>query len=116
MPKSVSIPLLLSLVFTFFVAILDHRQMKALAIMTQAEGSTGQVLPNRDLLLSAFSQCFTFTTIVALFVILFKSEKTKVAQFGKAIRDNISTIIVALAMSALFGAIELFTIVSKLLF
>jgi hypothetical protein len=116
MPKSVSIPLLFSLVFTFIVALLDYSKMAAFAAKAMNDSSSrAEILPNRDLLLSCFSQAFTLSTIVALFWIFYKAEKYSAAQFGKTVRDNISTIIVALAMSGLFGAIEILTILSKLL-
>jgi hypothetical protein len=116
MPKSISVPLVISLLFTLVVAILDalKNASETATKVSDKYSNLPSYAPNKELLLSAFSQAFSFTTIAAFFLILAFSEKATSAAFGKVVRDNLSTIIVALGTSAVFGAIEIVSILGKL--
>lgn len=50
---------------------------------------------------------FNSVAILSLFIVFYQAETSTNAQFGKAIRDNISTIIVALIISFIGSVISL---------
>ena len=50
---------------------------------------------------------FNASAILCLFYILYKSEKETAAKFGAIIRDNISTVIVALLINLISTAVDI---------
>jgi hypothetical protein len=89
MPKSVTIPVVVSII-ALFVYLAIYRNANP-PLTTPA-----YVTFTLDV--------FNFCTIVALFVILSLHERTTAADFGKAMRTNIPTVVVALLINMVYSA------------
>jgi hypothetical protein len=89
MPKSVTIPVVVS-VIALFVYFAIYRNANP-PLTTPA-----YVTFTLDV--------FNFCTIVALFVILSLHEQTTPAQFGNAMRTNIPTVVAALLINLVYSA------------
>ena len=89
MPKSVTIPVVVSII-ALFVYLTIYRNA------------------NPSLTTSAYVtftlDVFNFCTIIALFVVLSLHEQTTAADFGKAMRTNIPTVVVALLINLVYSA------------
>jgi hypothetical protein len=89
MPKSVTIPVVVSII-ALFVYFTIYRNANP-PLTTPA-----YVTFTLDV--------FNFCTIVALFVILSLHERTTAADFGKAMRTNIPTVVAALLINLVYSA------------
>ena len=89
MPKSVTVPVVVSII-ALFVYLTIYRNA------------------NPPLTASAYLtftlDVFNFCTIIALFVILSLHERTTAADFGKAMRTNIPTVVAALLINLVYSA------------
>lgn len=66
-----------------------------------------QTLPSRQDYISVALDFFNATDITCLFVILYRYERASDAAFGKVMRDNISTVIVARLINLIGTGMEL---------
>jgi len=82
-----------ALVGTAIFALLNH-------------GSLPQ--PTEQTYISVALAFFNTSAISSLFYILYKSEKFSAAKFGSIVRDNISTVIVALLINLIRTTVEIF--------
>jgi hypothetical protein len=89
MPKSITIPVIISIV-ALFVYLAIYRNANP-PLTTPA-----YVTFTLDV--------FNFCTIIALFIILFLHEQTTPAQFGNAMRTNIPTVVAALLINLVYSA------------
>jgi hypothetical protein len=89
MPKSVTIPVVVSIIALFVYLIIYRNANPPLT-------TPAYVTFTLDV--------FNFCTIVALFVILSLHERTTAADFGKAMRTNIPTVVAALLINLVYSA------------
>lgn len=115
MNKSISIPLLISTILTLVVGFLDYKGWSVSAAALLSGPPPAIFEPKRDLYLTVFTQTFNIGAISALFIILANSEKSNAAAFGKVIRDNIGTVILALAINMVMSVLDMVSIFAKLL-
>jgi hypothetical protein len=84
MPKSVTIPVVVSIIALFVYLTIYRNATPAYVTFTL--------------------DVFNFCTIVALFIILSLHERTTAADFGKAMRTNIPTVVAALLINLVYSA------------
>lgn len=111
MPKSISIPFLVSFVGTCFF-VYFHYHYWGQVDPAKNVAPTPYVVP-KDQLLAVFGQLLSATSIITLIVMLYWFEKTPHQTLGKMVRDQMGTITFALSMSLIFALIELFSQFAK---
>lgn len=94
MPKSVAISIVAAIIGCAIFALLN-----------------GEVepRPNRQDYINVALNFFTVTAIICLFVIFYRYEKADDAAFGSVVRNNISTIIIALLIQFIGTIIDIVT-------
>lgn len=92
MQKSLSIPLLFALAGTIVYALIVWIGDRTVTPQSYANFAV---------------ETFNFTFILCLFWILYSYEKKPDREFGRVIRDNISTIVVSLLISLVTGAVKI---------
>lgn len=93
MPKSVTIPFAIALIGT--------------AIYAYCHWGATPALDDQNYILVAVS-FFNLSTLIALTAILYQSEKNSAEDFGKIMRDNISTIVVSLLINIVTSTVDIF--------
>lgn len=64
--------------------------------------------PSEQTYVSVALAFFNASAILSLFVILYRSERETAEKFGSIIRDNVSTVIVALLINLIGTVVEIF--------
>ena len=89
MPKSVTIPVVVTIIALFVYLTIYRNANPPL---------------NTSAYVTFTLDVFNFCTIVALFIILALHERTTAADFGKAMRTNIPTVVAALLINLVYSA------------
>ena len=65
--------------------------------------------PDRRDYISVALDCFTISAIVCLFIIFYRYEKENNEAFGEVVRNNISTVVIALLIQFIGTGIDIFS-------
>lgn len=95
MPKSFALPALLGLLGVFVFSIMN---------------AGADVHPGRQEYIGVFITCFNFFALVTFLIILLASEKKDAAEFGKTIRENMTTVIVAVGINLVGSGYDAFVL------